>query len=198
LKQAVLAGHHDARRVHDSLAEGKEMDTSNFGFDPTTYTSAPLQTEGWIQFTDPADKVFERLANHEAMTEWLPLLKEVTVTPPGAGSSRESTVGTTRTLVFQGGLTLVEQIVYWNPPLCYAYDTKGHAFPLQNYVGLMGVAPRPGGGTFIFREYFDVSGRIQSAVIPHGIVLAMRQAFRKLSQLIGGTEYDVKHVSAPD
>jgi hypothetical protein len=29
-------------------------------------------------------------------------------------------------------------------------------------------------------------------------VLPMRQALQKLSQLIGGTEYDVKHVSAPD
>ena len=42
-------------------------------------------------------------------------------------------------MVFQGGLTLVERVVYWNPPLCYAYDTQGKVFPLQNYIGLMGV-----------------------------------------------------------
>jgi hypothetical protein len=192
LKQAVLSGHRDSRRF------GEEMDTSNFGFDPTQYTSAPLQTEGWIQFTDPADQVFARLANHEALTEWVPLLKKVTVTQPQAGASPERTVGTTRTLVFQGGLTLVEHIVYWNAPLCYAYDTQGEIFPLDHYIGLMGVEPRPGGGTFIFREYFDVSARIMSAVIPHGIVLPMRQAFQKLSQLIGGTAYDVKHVRARD
>ena len=173
------------------------MDTSNFGFDPTHFTSAPLQTEGWMQFTDPADQVFARLANHEAMTEWLPLLKKVTVTQPEAASSQANTVGTTRTLVFQGGLTLVERIVYWNPPLCYAYDTQGKIFPLNNYIGLMGVEPRPGGGTVIFREYFEVSGPIKNTVIPHGIVLPMRQAFQNLSRLIGGTQYEVKHVDAP-
>jgi len=180
------------------------MDTSNFGFDPTQFTNAPLQTEGWIRFTDPPETVFARLAHHEGLTEWVPLLKKVTVSHPQpvAGqtlASGESTVGTTRTLVFQGGLTLVEHVVYWNPPLCYAYDTQGKIFPLQNYIGLMGVEPREdGGGTFIFREYFAVSGRIQNAVIPHGVVLPMREGFHKLSQLIGGTEHDVRHVDTPD
>ena len=30
------------------------MDTSNFGFDPTQFTNAPLQTKGWIRFANPA------------------------------------------------------------------------------------------------------------------------------------------------
>jgi hypothetical protein len=181
------------------MGEATNMDTRNFGFDPAKFTDAPLQTEGWIRFADPPDTVFARLAHHEGLTEWVPLLKKVTVSHPQPVASGESTVGTTRTLVFQGGLTLVEHVVYWNPPLCYAYDTQGKIFPLQNYIGLMGVEPREdGGGTFIFREYFAVSGRIQNAVIPHGIVLPMREGFHKLSQLIGGTEYDVRHVDTPD
>ena len=51
------------------------MDISNFGFDPTQFTNAPLQTEGWIRFADPPDEVFARLAHHEGLTEWVPLLK---------------------------------------------------------------------------------------------------------------------------
>jgi hypothetical protein len=195
LRQTVLSDQHDTQRLRESMPRGEAMDTSNLGFDPTQFTTAPLQTEGWIQFTDPADQVFARLADHEAMTEWLPLLKQVTVTHPQAGSNGESSVGTTRTLVFQGGLTLVERIVYWNPPLCYAYDTHGKVFPLNNYIGLMAVEPRPDGGTFIFREYYEVSGRIGAAVIPHGVVLVMQQAFEKLCQLIGGTDCSVKHAS---
>ena len=132
------------------------------------------------------------------MTEWVPLLKKVTVTQPQPLATRESAVGTTRKMVFQGGLTLLERVVFWNPPLCYAYDTQGKVFPLQNYIGLMGVeAAKSGGGTFIFREYFDVKGRVKKAVIPYGVVPPMRQALHKLSQLIGGTEYHVKHVTAP-
>ena len=69
------------------------MDTSNFGFDPTQFTTARLQTEGWIRFTDPPDKVFAQIANHEGMTEWLPLLKKVSVTHPQPVASGESTVG---------------------------------------------------------------------------------------------------------
>ena len=175
------------------------MDTSNFGFDPTKFTNAPLQTAGWIRFTDPPDKTFTRLANHEGLTEWLPLLKRVTVSHPQSPASGESAVGTTRTLVFQGGLTLVEHIVYWNSPCCYAYDTQGKVFPLRDYIGLMGIEPSEGGGgVFVFREYFAVSGRIESAIIPHGVVPLMQKAFHKLSQLIGGTEYDVQHVQSPD
>lgn len=172
------------------------MSPNNFGFDPTMFTNALLQTEGWIRFTDPPDKVFAQIANHEGMTEWLPLLKKVTVTHPQELAPGESAIGTTRELTFQGGITLDERVVFWNAPLCYAYDTYGKVFPLQNYVGFMGVEPVENGGTLIFREYFDVKGRGKNTVIPYGIVLPMRQALHKLSQLIGGTEYDVKHVKA--
>lgn len=86
--------------------------------------------------------------------------------------------------------------MFWNAPLCYAYDTHGKVFPLQNYIGFMGVEPVENGGTFIFREYFDVKGHVKNTVIPYGIVLPMRQALHELSQLIGGTEYDVQHVKA--
>jgi hypothetical protein len=43
----------------------------------------------------------------------------------------------------------------------------------------MGVVPgEDGGGAFIFREYFSVSGTIKNAVIPHGVVHPMRKALR--------------------
>lgn len=175
------------------------MEPNNFGFDPTRFTDARLQTEGFIRFTGSPDQAFARIANHQGMTEWVPLLKQVTVTHPQELAAGESASGTTRTLVFQGGITLVERIVFWNAPLRYAfaYDTQGKGFPLQHYIGLMGVEPAAGGGgTLIFREYFEVKGRVSQAVIPHGVALLMRQALQKLSELIGGTEYDVKHVDA--
>lgn len=173
------------------------MDTSDFGFDSSKFTSARLQTEGWIRCTEPPERVFARLADHEGMTKWIPLLKQVTVAQPPGCAPGKSAVGTTRTLTFQGGITLVERIVFWNAPLCYAYDSKGDHFPLQNYIGLMGVEPAgDGGSTFRFREYFDVKGRVQQAVIPHGVVLMMRPAFHKLSELIGGVEHELVHVKA--
>jgi hypothetical protein len=173
------------------------MDNNNFGFDPASLTGAPLQTNGWIRFTDPPVQVFDRLANHEGMTEWVPLLKNVKVTHPLELVPGNSAVGTTRELTFPGGITLVEQVLFWNPPYCYAYDTHGKDLPFQNYIGFMGVEPgENGGGTFVFKEYFDIEGRIKKTVIPYGVAAAMRQAFHKLSQLIGGTEYDVKHVKS--
>ena len=82
------------------------------------------------------------------------------VSHPQTLASGESTVGTTRTLVFRGGLTLVEHVVYWNLPLCYAYDTQGKVFPLENYIGLMGVEPNEGaGGVFILRGILPLADR---------------------------------------
>lgn len=174
------------------------MATNKFGFDPARLTSARLQTEGWMKFTNPPEEVFALLADHKGMTQWLPLLKKVTVTHPKPLAPGESTVGTARKMVFEGGITLVETVVLWNPPLCYAYDTKGEHFPLENYIGFMGVEPnKTGGGKFIFREYFDVQGRLKRAILPRGVVPPMRMAFKKLSKLIGGTEHDIGHVKAP-
>ena len=128
-----------------------------FGFDPTAFTNAPLQTDGWMRFTDPPEKVFAVLANHEGMTEWLPLLQKVTVTHPRELPPGESTIGSIRELTFPGGITVVEKVVFWNAPLCYAYDSHAKIFPFQNYIGFMGVEPAEnGGGTFIFHEYFDL------------------------------------------
>jgi len=49
------------------------------GFDPGRYTAAPLQTEGVIRFTGSPDAVFARIANHGALTDWVPMLKTVQV-----------------------------------------------------------------------------------------------------------------------
>lgn len=100
------------------------MATNDLNFDPTKFTSARLQTEGWMKFTDPPEKVFALLADHKGMTQWLPLLKKVTVTHTQEVAPGESAVGTARKMVFEGGITLVETVVFWNPPLCYAYDTN--------------------------------------------------------------------------
>ena len=52
------------------------------GFDPGRYTAAPLQTEGVIRFTGSPDAVFARIANHGALTDWVPMLKTVQVSHP--------------------------------------------------------------------------------------------------------------------
>jgi hypothetical protein len=52
------------------------------GFEPSRFTSAPLQMEGLIKFAGSPDAVFARIANHGAMTDWVPLLKTVQVAQP--------------------------------------------------------------------------------------------------------------------
>jgi len=85
------------------------------GFDPGRYTAAPLQTEGVIRFTGSPDAVFARIANHGALTDWVPMLKTVQVSHPKPMPPGESTIGTTRVLALRGGVTLREEIVYWDP-----------------------------------------------------------------------------------
>jgi len=159
-------------------------------FDPAQYTSAPHQTEGWIEFNTSPEKVFARIADHAALGEWIPLVHEITVTHPHLVDPGESTIGTARHITMQGGLAIVETVVYWNPPHCYAYKGEGKHFPLKNYLGLFQIeASDNQSGRFIFREYFDDLGRVEQAILPHGVVAAFRKALGNLARLIDGTEY---------
>jgi len=159
-------------------------------FDPAQYTSAPHQTEGWIEFNTSPEKVFARIADHAALGEWIPLVHEITVTHPHPVDPGESTIGTARHITMQGGLAIVETVVYWNPPHCYAYKGEGKHFPLKNYLGLFQIeASDNQSGRFIFREYFDDLGRVEQAILPHGVVAAFRKALGNLARLIDGTEY---------
>jgi hypothetical protein len=165
------------------------------GFDPGHYTGAPLQTEGIIRFGGSPDAVFARIANHPAMTDWVPLLKTVQVSHPKPVPPGESMVGTTRVLALRGGVTIREEIVYWDPPRCYAYTTEGKRWPMRNYVGFMGVQTAAGGGgDFLFREYFCVDGALRRALVSPGIVILGRRALHNLSKLIGGTSVEFRHV----
>ncbi len=73
--------------------------------------------------------------------------------------------GTARILALRGGVTIREEVVYWNPPRCFAYTTEGKRWPLRNYVGFMGVQAAAGGGVFLFREYFFVDGALRRALV---------------------------------
>lgn len=166
------------------------------GFDPGRYTIAPLQTEGVIRFAGSPDTVFAQIANHPAMTDWVPLLKTVQVTHPKPLPPGESMVGTTRVLALRGGVTIQEEIVYWDQPHCYAYTTQGKRWPMRNYVGFMGVQATDGGGVFLFREYFCVDGALRRALVSRGVVILGRRALRNLSKLTGGTSAEFRHVAA--
>lgn len=165
-------------------------------FDPTQYTTAPQQTEGWIDFRAAPGTAFARAADHAAMGDWIPLVQQISVTHPSPVAPGESTVGTARHITLKGGLTIVETVVYWNPPHCYAYKAEGKHFPLKNYVGLFAVEPADArSGRFIFREYFDEMELVEQAILPHGVVAGFKQAMGNLARLIGGTEYAMTKVS---
>jgi len=167
------------------------------GFDPGRFTAAPLQTQGLIRFAGSPDPVFARIADHAAMTDWVPLLKTVQVSHPKLLPPGQSTAGTARVLALRGGVIIREEVVYWDPPRCYAYTTEGKHWPLRDYLGFMGVQPATGGGaggTFVFREYFCVEGTLRRALVSPGIVILGRRALRNLGKLIGGTSAEFRHV----
>jgi hypothetical protein len=49
-------------------------------------------------------------------------------------------------LALRGGVTIREEVVYWDPPHRYAYTAEGKRWPLRNYIGFMGVQVAAGGG----------------------------------------------------
>src|ERR1700730_6040505 len=168
------------------------------GFDPGRFTAAPLETQGLIRFRGSPDLVFARIADHAAMADWVPLLKTVQVWHPKPLPRGQSMAGTARVLALRGGVTVREEVVYWDPPRCYAYTAEGQHWPLRDYVGFMGVqaAAGGGGGVFLFREYFCVDGALRRALVSLGIVVLGKLALRNLGKLIGGTSAEVLHVPA--
>lgn len=164
-------------------------------FDPALYTSARQQTEGWIDFRFAPEAVFARIADHASMGDWVPMVHAITVTHPIPVGTGESTVGTARHITFKGGLAITETVVHWNPPYCYAYNADGKHVPMKDYIGLFTIeANGEQSGRLIMREYFEL-GRVEQAVLPHGIVSTFRHALSTLAPLIGGTQYAMTEVS---
>jgi hypothetical protein len=165
-------------------------------FDPTQFTTAPHQTEGFIVFRESPQKVFTRITDHASMGDWVPLVQKITVEHPHEVLPGESTIGTARHISMKGGVKIVETVVYWNPPFCYAYKAEGAHLPFKNYIGLFQVDPIDDqSGKLIFREYFDGTGSVTEAVVPHGAASVFHKALGNLARLIGGTEYAMTTVS---
>ncbi len=168
---------------------------NNRPFDPFLFTSARQQTEGWIDFRFSPEAVFARVADHASMSEWIPMVHAITVTQPEGVAGGESAVGTARHITFKGGIAVTETVVYWNPPYCYAYNATGNAVPMKDYIGVLSVgATGEQSGRLILREYFEL-GRVEQAVIPHGVVTAFKQAFGTLAGQIGGFQYAMAEVN---
>jgi hypothetical protein len=166
------------------------------GFDPTQYTTAPHRTEGFIAFRESPQKVFARVADHASMGDWIPLVQKITVEHPNEVAPGESTVGTARLITMKGGIEIVETVVYWKSPHCYAYKAEGKHLPFRNYIGLFQVEPIDElRGKFIFREYFDGTGSIENAILPHGVAAVFHNVLGNLARLIGGTDYAMTAVS---
>ena len=93
---------------------------------------------GTIQIQAPIELLFERLVDHDAMTDW-----------PGVSSCRVVRDGTPRNglgavrQVKTHGLTLLEEIVHYEPPFRYDYRiTKG--LPVD-HLGSVRLSPTDGG-----------------------------------------------------
>jgi len=165
-------------------------------FKPSEFTAAPHQTEGWIVFLDSPQKVFAMVSDHASLGDCIPLVQKTTVEHPHEVPPGESVVGTARHITMKGGLEIVETVVYWNSPLCYAYKAEGRHLPFRNYIGLLQVDPiDEQSGKFSFREYFDGTGSMEGAILPHGVASVFHKALGNLARLIGGTEYAMTAVS---
>ena len=83
-----------------------------------------------LTFNAPIQKVWDKLIDHEAMTQWWPF-KEVRLIQPG--DEDKNGPGAIREMKGMGS-TLVEQVTHWNPPYSYHYRLVKGA-PIKDHAG---------------------------------------------------------------
>lgn len=155
-----------------------------FGIDIRQQTEAPMAAVAAARFDASPEQVFQRLADHANMREWVPLIAHLvevdhshSITPglPNRGSVRICKVG---------GDTLVEDITGWVPNKAYSYSLRA---PGLDHLGIITVEQADDGGSVVtWRQYIEPLGFKERYAMPMMINIIMRKALWNLTGEFGG------------
>lgn len=110
--------------------------------------TAPLRANYQALLMAPVATVFEAVANHEQYCQFMPNLKQATVS--------RSVQGLIRTCDFGNDMILQERIVLWQPPAAYAYAAIApNPFGVWDHLAVVTCDSCENGTQLRWQHYFD-------------------------------------------
>ncbi len=144
------------------------------------FTRAPKQIVIKKTIDAPIDKVWEIVSNHQGMTQWMPMIKQVNLIK--ADNQGEWGDGCERHCQFGPDL-LKEKIVYWDPPYGYAYMIADMHL-VKNHLGHFQLEEKDGSTEVTWAQYFYPNGIAVKRWVAKNIMLptVMRKALKNLNK----------------
>ncbi len=151
-------------------------------FNKTAFTKAPQQLQFSRVVKAPIQEVWNVVADHQGMTQWMPMIKHVNLVKPNAEGSWGE--GCERHCQFGSDL-LQEKIVHWDPPYGYAYMIADMHL-VKNHVGYIQLTEKMEGTQVTWTQYFDPNGNFAKKWIAKNIMLpsVMKKALVNLEKKV--------------
>lgn len=178
--------------VHaDTLPTKQQSDDRSFStLNVDKFTDAPQRVLKVARLDAPPEVVFEKIANHRNMKEWAPMIEHwVEVDNSNSITPGLNNVGTIRVCPV-GGNKIVEDILWFEPGVGYAYHARADTSPaLVDHLGVMALESDGNGGSYlVWRQYFKNNGTIavQSRAMAAMMPGMLESAFDQLIEVYGG------------
>ncbi|OAV45189.1 SRPBCC family protein [Lewinella sp. 4G2] len=151
-------------------------------FNAKDYTNAPQQLRKTRLINAPIEEVWDVVANHGGMTEWMPMISHVELTKPNANG--EFTEGCERECQFGPDL-LKEKIVFWDAPYGYAYQIADMHL-VKDHVGYIQLQPKGSGTEVIWTQYFYPNSNFAMNFVARQIMMpgVMSKALKNLGKQV--------------
>lgn len=176
--------------MQNTLASSYSIKQRQFGaLNVDDFTAAPQRVIAKANFNAAAAIVFAKLADHESMHQWMPMIKD-TVSFDHCGSKipGQCDVGSVRMSNF-GGDMLRETIKYWEPGKCYAYAAvPDKKLPAVDHLSVITVESAGENSSIVsWRQFFNPKPwSIQAKLMPFIMRSILAGALKNLAKEFGG------------
>ena len=146
------------------------------------FTNAPQQVQKTKLVDAPIEDVWQVVADHQGMTQWMPMIKHVDLVQ--ANEAGEWGEGFERHCQFGPDL-LEEKIVHWDPPYGYAYMI-GDMHLVKDHLGHIELKPTPNGTQVTWTQYFQPNGNFVKRLMAKNVMIpsVMTKALNNLNRKV--------------
>lgn len=125
-------------------------------------------------------KVWQVVADHQGMTQWMPMIKHVNLVKPDKQGTWEA--GCERHCQFGNDL-LQEKIAFWDPPYGYAYMISDMHI-VKNHLGHIQLTEKLEGTLVTWTQYFEPQGNFMKKWMAKNVMLpqVMKKALKNLEK----------------